>query len=290
MSGGQIVSSGYRNPYTDPIALDAERLLLRTVVSTLKHHPAVGLWNLGNEPDLFAWPPNAETGRAWVREMTTLIRSLDERHPITCGLHVASLGLDNGLRIDHVFGETDVAVMHAYPMYIPWLQNPLDPDLVPFTCALTSALCRKPTLMEEFGGCTAQPGQPSFEWEWTAYGERRKQFMAAEDDLAAYLEAVLPKLVEVGATGALVWCFADYALELWDKPPCAESRHERFFGLVRPDGSLNPHAQTLKNFAATNPTVKPASKRVSLPVSPDEFYQNPFLHLAPLYEQFPSDS
>ena len=34
--------------------------------------------------------------------------------------------------------------------------------------------------------------------------------MASEEDLAAYLEQVLPRLVEVGAPGAMIWCFADY--------------------------------------------------------------------------------
>lgn len=286
VSGGQIVSSGYRNPYTDPLALDAERLLLQTVVGALKDHPAIGMWNLGNEPDLFARPPNAETGRVWVRQMVTAIRELDSSHPITCGLHTDNLLQDNGLRADHVFGETDVAVMHAYPMYSAVARQPLDPDYVPFTCALTTALCGKPTLMQEFGGCTAPPGQPSFIWEWTGYGQPIKQFMASEEDLAAYLEAVLPKLVEVGATGALTWCFADYVPELWDKPPCSESRHERFFGLVRPDGSLKPHAAALQKFAATKPTVKPANKRVDLGMTADEYYCAPTENLRRLYTQF----
>ncbi len=73
VSEGRVVNSGYRNPYTDQQALEAERLLIKTVVSELHDHPAIGVWNLGNEPDLFAEPPDAEAGRAWVREMTNLI-------------------------------------------------------------------------------------------------------------------------------------------------------------------------------------------------------------------------
>jgi endo-1,4-beta-mannosidase len=122
-------------------------------------------------------------------------------------------------------------------------------------------------------------------WEWTAYGLPKKQFMASEEDLASYLAAVLPKLVEVGATGALVWCFADYIPELWDRPPCLESRHERFFGLVRPDGSLKPHAQALKDFAATQPVVKPAMRRVELDITLEEYYQEPVRHAVRLYRQ-----
>lgn len=282
---GQAIGGSYRNAYTDATALDAERLTLRTIVGALKDHPAVWMWNLGNEPDLFAWPPGA-AGRAWVREMVGLIRELDPAHAITFGLHIDSLHRDNGFRIDQVYAETDVAVMHSYPMYTPWAQGPLDPDFVPFTCALTSALCGKPTLMEEFGGCTTAPGQPSDYWEWTRYGQPMRQFMAAEDALAEYLAAVLPRLVAVGATGALVWCFADYIPELWDKPPCDESRHERFFGLVRPDGSLKPHAQVLKDFSATQPIVQPAARQVTLNVSPDEYYRAPLEHITRLYTQF----
>lgn len=227
VSGGRVVQRGYRNPYTDPTALEAEALLLRTVVGALKDHPAVGVWNLGNEPDLFAWPPNAAAGRAWTRRMTQAIHEIDPRHPVTCGMHVDSLVRDNGLRVDQVFAETDFATMHAYPMYAGWARGPLDPDFVPYTCALTAA-----------------PGEASRMWRWMAYGKPRQQFMASEDELANYYAEVLPRLVEVGVTGALAWCFADYAPELWDKPPCAESRHERFFGLVRSDGTLKPQPHT----------------------------------------------
>src|SRR5690606_32073141 len=196
-----VFDGGYRNMFSDPLCLEAERLLLRTVVGNLKDHPGIWAWNLGNEPDLFAFPPDASSGRAWVREMTSLIREIDGKHPVTCGLHIASLMQDNGLRVHDVFGECDFSVMHAYPMYSNLAKSPLDTDFVPFTCALTAALSGKKVLMEEWGGCTAPAGEPSTVWEWTAYGSPRKQFMASEEALAEYVAGVLPKLVEVGATG-----------------------------------------------------------------------------------------
>jgi endo-1,4-beta-mannosidase len=286
VSGGQVVQRGYRNPFTDPLARQAERLLLSTVVGALRDHPAIGLWNLGNEPDLFAWPPNAAAGRAWVREMTQLIHTLDSRHPVTCGLHVANLLQDNGLRVTEVFAETDVAVMHAYPMYGMLARSPLDPDFVPFTCALTAALCGKPVLMEEFGGCTAPPGRGSYMWRWLANHLPRVQFMASEEAMAEYLVGVLPRLVAVGATGAVLWCFADYAAELWDRPPCDLARHERHFGLVRPDGSLKPHAQVLKDFAATHPMVQKPARQVALPFMPARFYSAAGRNTLWLYRAF----
>lgn len=63
-----------------------------------------------------------------------------------------SLIEDNGLRVNDIFSEVDIPVMHGYPMYADWATGPLDPDFVPYLCALTTALCGKPTLMEEFGG------------------------------------------------------------------------------------------------------------------------------------------
>ncbi|NTW11946.1 MAG: cellulase family glycosylhydrolase [Anaerolineales bacterium] len=258
VSAGKPTDQGYRNMFHDEMALNAERLLLKTVVGALKDHPGVWMWNLGNEPDLFAWPDTSEEGATWTKEMVGLVKEIDQKHPVTVGLHGDGLHRDNGLRIDKVYAHTNVAVMHSYPMYTPWARQPLDPDFVPFTCAVTSALCGKPVLMEEFGGCTAQPGDPSHVMYWTeTNGHEREQFMAGEDDFAEYIRQVLPNLQHSGATGAMTWCFADYVPELWDLPPCQNAQHERWFGLVRPDGSLKPHAKVIQEFAKTNPQVQP---------------------------------
>lgn len=289
LTQGKLVPDGnYANMFTDPVALEAERLLLRTVVSRLKGHPGVWMWNLGNEPDLFAWPETAAQGRAWTREMVSVIKEIDPHTPVTLGLHGGDVDMDTGLRVNDVFAETDVAVMHAYPMYTEWVRSPLDPDHVPFMTALTAHLAGKPALMEEFGGCTNLPGQPSETWKWQGYGMERTQFMASEEDLAEYIRQVLPRLQESGATGAMVWCFADYIEELWNIPPCVDSRHERHFGLVRPDGSLKPHAEVMRQFAATNPHVKPIPDYAKFPgLNPDEYYPKKiYENLGPVFQEY----
>lgn len=284
VSGGQIVDGWYRNYFTDPLAHSAQRLLISTIVAEYHNHPGVWMWNLGNEPDLFAIAPMQEIGAAWVREMVDLIKSLDPVHPVTVGLHVASLFGTQAMRIDKAFNITDVAVMHSYPMYVPWTHSPLDPQYVPFTCALTTALCGKPTLMEEFGGCTSLKGQPSETWEWMQLGKPHTQFMASEDDFAVYIHDTLPNLIDAGATGAMLWCYADYSEDLWDKPPLVNYKHERHFGLVRPDGSIKPHAQVIKDFAATQPTVQPARRTVH--INADEYYADPNGHVQRLYQDY----
>jgi endo-1,4-beta-mannosidase len=288
VSGGRVVDSAYRNMFHDPVALAAERLLLETVVREFHEHEAIWMWNLGNEPDLFAYPHSARDGSAWASEMSDLVRSIDPGHPVTTGLHTANLFTDNGLRVDGVFATAEVAVMHGYPMYIPWARDDLDPDFVPFLCALTTALSGRPCLAEEWGGCTAPQGTDSATWEWTSYGQDRTQFMAGEEVFADYVAATLPRLVDVGATGALLWCFADYATELWDRPPCdaAGAKHERHFGLVRPDGTLKPHAGVLEAFAATKPSVREPVRTVELEMTADEYYLDPGTHAQRFYESW----
>jgi endo-1,4-beta-mannosidase len=287
VSQGKPVSQGYHNMFHHEEAIQAERLLLESVVSLLKDHNGVWMWNLGNEPDLFAWPRSSEEGAAWVKQMVDLIKNIDPDHPVTIGLHGDSLHRDNGLRIDQAYQHTDVAVMHSYPMYTPWARQPLDPDFVPFTCAVTAALAGKPVLMEEFGGPTAQPGEASYIMKWTeTNGREREQFMASEEDFAEFIRLTIHKLHDSGATGAMVWCFADYVPELWDLPPCNNSQHERFFGLVRGDGSLKPHARVIQEFAASNPQVKPMPDYAKFELDPDEFYKNPVSFLLDLYPRY----
>ncbi|HEY3523637.1 MAG TPA: glycoside hydrolase family 2 TIM barrel-domain containing protein, partial [Candidatus Limnocylindrales bacterium] len=283
---GRTVRGGYRNPYTDPIALEAERLLVATVVRALRDHPAIWLWNLGNEPDVFARPPDAATGAAWTRTLYAAIRELDPGHPVTTGLHGGDLVEDVGLRIDQILGPADVATMHPYSMYADWAADPLDPEFAAFCAAVTGALADRPVLVEEFGLCTAPPGRLTHEVEITVAGRTRRQLMASEEDAAAFIAETLPRLVEVGATGALMWCFADYDRSLWRRPPLVDARHERFFGLVRPDGSLKPHAEVLRAFAATAPIVRPVPPAVRFDFDPDAFYRDPLAMLAPLYAAF----
>ena len=275
------------NTYTEPSVLAAEDLLLRTVCGELKDHPAVWGYSLGNEPDLFCRPPTAEVGRAWVRDRVRTIKSADPNHLALIGLHTASIDTDCGLRVDHIAAETDVSVMHGYPIYHPLARKPLDPDYVPFTCAVTAALAGRPVLYEEFGVNTNWPDGPS-QWvdmpQWD--GTVRRAFFASEDEAAEYYAGVLPRLQRVGALGAFCWCFPDYHNTLWDRPPCDYQWHERFFGLWRADGSLKPMGKVVGEFAKAKPKVQAAEKTVKLPVSPDEYYSAPARHLPRMYGDF----
>ena len=102
----------------DEMVICAEELLIRTVVTRLKGHPGVGIWNLANEPDLvYLLTTSPSASSLWVTRLSNLIRSIDPVTPITCGLHAPSLREDVGFHVDEVFDSLDCAVMHGYPMY-----------------------------------------------------------------------------------------------------------------------------------------------------------------------------
>jgi hypothetical protein len=176
----------------------------------------VGLWNLSNEPDLVSHPTTSKIGEKWVKRLANLIRKIDPVTPITCGLHTPSLREDVGFRVDEVFEDLDVVVMHGYPMYAPgWANHPLDPLFVPGLCALTSELVEKPkehtstentekvrpVIAEEFGGCTQSSSGTLC---WSSYGQERAQFMASEEEFADYLRSVIAILMEQGVIFSLL--------------------------------------------------------------------------------------
>ena len=275
------------NPYTEPFVLDAERLQLQTVCAALRDHPAIWAWSLGNEPDLFVQPPSSAAGRDWMHEMVAAIRDVDPEHPVLIGLHGASVHGDVGLRIDHAAAETDISAMHGYSIYDSLVRTPLDPDLVPFTAALTASLAGRPVLYEEFGVNTQLPDGPSH-WEelpvWD--GGTRRVYFASEADAAAHYAAVLERLHALGCIGAFAWCFGDYEAHLWDRPPCDLQTHERFFGLYRADGTLKPMGAVIRDFATSAPVIREPAIQLDLPMSADDFYADPNRHLPGLYAAY----
>jgi endo-1,4-beta-mannosidase len=127
-------------------------------------------------------------------------------------------------------------------------------------------------------------------WRWQTKERTFDQVMLSEETLAQHLEEVLPRLVEIGATGAMVWCYADYHEDLWNRPPCDKQRHERHFGLVRPDGSLKPHADVIREFIASGPLISEPSARARIELDGEAFYADPSAALPELFAAFKAAS
>ena len=85
----------------------------------------------------------------------------------------------------------------------------------------------------------------------------------------------------------MLWCYADYASELWDDPPFDVAEHERFFGLWRADGTAKPAARHLARYHDVQ--VRPARSAASwIDLDPSRFYEDPLASLRHLYERYPA--
>jgi endo-1,4-beta-mannosidase len=286
--------------FSDPTVLRSQSMLVETCARALSGEDAIRAFDLANEIDDAQRPRTRDAGWLWASLLANTIRRVAPGTPIQIGAHLPSLTTESYMRVDDVGEVADEDLMHAYPLYYTGARSFLDPELVPFSCALTAGLSgrgRRP-LMQEFGLCTAPAGAPGQTITDDFLGRPLKQYLASEEEAAEYYDAVLQRLAGIGAAGAYAWCYGDYDSRLFNREPLAAAVRERTFGLVRADGSEKPMAAVFRNFrkrrdadARSGSQMGAAVPRV-LDVSADEYYRAPGKHFARLYakwvEQRPS--
>ncbi len=282
--------------FSDPVILRSQALLVETCARALSGDESIRAFDLANEIDEAQRPQSRDAGRLWASLLANTVRRAAPGTPIQIGAHLPSLTTANNMRIDDLAAIADEDVMHAYPLYCDAARSFLDPELVPFSCALTAALAGsgRPTLMQEFGLCTAVAGAAGQTITDDFLGRPRSQYLASEDEAAVYCDAVLEGLVRTGAAGAYAWCYGDYNPRLFDRPPFATAVRERTFGLVRSDGSEKPAADVFRKLRKRRDagTLVRAAAAVPcvLDISPDEYYRAPEAHFERLYASWLSRS
>ena len=278
--------------FADPAMLSSQAQLVETCAAALAGDDAIRAFDIANEIDDAQRPQSRDAARRWASVLTAAVKGAAPGVPIQIGTHLPSLTTDNNMRVDDLATIADEDVMHAYPLYSEFARSFLDPELVPFSCALTAGLAgsgRAP-LMQEFGLCTALPGAAGHTIVDDFLGSPRSQYLASEDEAATYYDSVLEGLVRTGAAGAYAWCYADYHPRLFDSPPFTSAVRERTFGLVRPDGSEKPAAGAFRLFRKRRDSGPLTRKRLGvasvLDESADEYYRDPSSNFARLYESW----
>ena len=266
-----------RNWYSDAGIVAAQERLARAVATALCGHPAIWLWDLGNENSNCTIPPDAAAGDEWLERMTGALRTCDPGRPITVGTHMEDLENDRRMGPADVARHCEVVSMHGYPAYTEWADGPADDQLLPFLALVTGWLAGgAPVLFEEFGLPTGLPGG-------TGTGR-----LADEQAAAAYTGRALDGLRRSGCTGALLWCFADYVPALHGRPPFDEASHERSFGLWRSDGSAKPAVAEITQRVGRRRLRGPA-QLAWLDIGLDEFADDPGRQLPRLYRRYRQD-
>jgi endo-1,4-beta-mannosidase len=276
--------------FSDPTILRTQAMLVETCARALGGDDSIRAFDLANEIDDAQRPRTRDAGWLWASLLANTIRRVAPGTPIQIGVHLLSLTTENYIRVDDVGEIADEDLMHAYPLYYDGARSFLDPELVPFSCALTAELSgrgRRP-LMQEFGLCTAPRGSPGQTITDEFLGKPLRQYLASEEEAAAYYDAVMQRLVNTGATGAYAWSYGDYDSRLFDREPLALAVRERTFGLVRADGSEKPAADVFRKFRQRRDagTLGKAIVPKVLDVTADEYYRAPGKHFARLYEKW----
>lgn len=276
--------------YSDPTLLRSQALLVGTCARALAGDSSIRAFDLSNEIDDALCPPSRDAGWLWTALLAAAVRRAAPGVSIQVGAHLPSLTTNTHLRIDDLAGIADEDCMHAYPLYCDVARDFLDPELVPFSCALTAELAaaNRPPLMHEFGICTAPQGSPGRTITDDFLGRSLPQYLASEAEGAQYYETVLERLAATGAAGAYAWCYGDYDPRLFGRAPFATAIRERSFGLVRADGSEKPAAEVVRRFAkhlAHGQVAFGVAPKV-LDVTVDAYYAEPARHFRRLYARW----
>jgi len=268
IADGRVTRRAIADFYTGEL-LEAQRTFVRVLGERVRDHPAILVWDLGNEFSNLRVPASADDAAHW---SAALAHDLFESSnlPVTGGTHGEDLSQDRNLRLSSLCEPWKFATMHGYPAYSSFARGTADPEVVPFLFELSETFSDKSVLFSEFGNPACAPGSPVSEIP-----------CLDEREMAEYARAVLERLQARGALGALWWCWSDYAPELAAEPPFDEAPHEFRFGIVRNDGSEKPVAKVLGEFARRRlPLALPADRTpldearfyAALPLSIDAAY------------------
>jgi endo-1,4-beta-mannosidase len=254
-----------RNWFTDGDVARAQERLAREAASALRGHPALWAWDLGNENSNVCVPRTHEQGRAWLHRVNAGLRSGDPACRVTIGLHMEDLEQDRRIGPSEAAEVSDFLCMHGYPLYASWARSTTDPALPAFLAGVTRWLGGRDVFFEEFGMPTRTSGE--------------------EDAADVFVAESLDALYETGTLGAMLWCFSDYAADIWDRPPLDIAPHERFFGLWRADGTAKPAARNLARYRGVERrTPEPSMDWIDIDRA--RFYDAPLANLRHLYGRY----
>lgn len=277
-SQGRLSYRLIRNWYHDQLVSEAQLFQAAEVSRALAGHPAVRVYDLGNENSNCCVPAERQQGREWLSQMRDCILAHHPGSYVTLGMHAEDLEEDRHIWPQDAACSCDFLCMHGYPFYLSWAA-PEDVYVLPFLGIITAWLGGKPVLFQEFG-VPSQTGQE---------GQRLDQVAAipcwTEQRSETYYQRAVRLLWEAGMLGAFGWCFADYHHDLYKYPPLNENIHERYFGLTRWDGSVKPALRMLGN------TREIPVQNTSVPEwleneDRDHFYDQPQFNLSRLFAQY----
>jgi endo-1,4-beta-mannosidase len=233
MSGRLFLPPAFsnRNPITDPLVIQWEVRFVRHFVETLKGHPAIAAWDLGNECNVMGQNPTSEQAWLWTASITNAIRSADPSRPIVSGMHslAAEPGQPWGIRDQAEL--TDFLTTHPYPIFTPHIVRDPANTLRPILHATAESL-----FYADIGG------KPCFAEEMGTTGP----YILADSLTEDFARASLFSLWAHDCRAALWWCAFDQTH--LENAPYDWCPVEHELGLLTRDRLPKPNLQAFADF------------------------------------------
>jgi endo-1,4-beta-mannosidase len=195
---------------------------LKGIVGPFVNDDRVLAWDVYNEPDFSeSWQSGKQSAFIyWLRDMAQLVHDIDNRHPVTVGVGIYSdLWLPAG-DSSTILSFSDFVAFHCY-------------DAGALTAQITAikAHTGEPVLLEEMGWPTSLGGEAPI--PNAIYDEPTQTFLYT---------TMLNAGKAANIAGIMQWTLWDY----WGSDTAFVPGHERFFGLVKADGTFKPAAGIFK--------------------------------------------
>ncbi len=182
-----------------------------TIVSTLKNHNALLAWDIKNEPNLDFESRGREHVMAWLDTMIDLVKSVDQKHPVT-------IGWSNAESANLLKDKLDLITFHYY--------EDLD-DLEKTYQDLKLDIPNKPIAITEFG-------MSSYNGIWNPFGN-------SEKDQEAYHKKAqhIFRNNDLSFMSWTLYDFVDIPKEVVGRLPWRK-RAQRHFGFINQNGETKP--------------------------------------------------
>jgi hypothetical protein len=223
-----------RNLLTDPLAIKWQVRFVRYFVRTLKDHPAIAAWDLGNECNCLAPLKDRSEAWNWSNAIASAIRLEDPARPVISGMHSLHLDPAQPWQITDQAELTDILTTHPYPLFTPQCNR--EPfNTMRNTLHATAESC----LYADIGG------KPCLPEEVGCLGP----MVCSEERAAEYLRSALFSCWAHDLRGLLWWCAFDQ--DHLTHAPYDWVALERELGVFRSDGSPKPVADVFEQFNRT---------------------------------------
>ncbi|WP_396600828.1 glycoside hydrolase family 2 TIM barrel-domain containing protein [Algibacter sp. R77976] len=182
-----------------------------TIVNAVKNHNALLAWDIKNEPNLDFESRGRDLVVAWLDNMIDLVKSVDDKHPVT-------IGWSNTQSASILKDKVDVISFHYYEDL-----NKLDDALK----TLKTEIPNKPLVLQEFG-------VSSYRGLWNPFGN-------SEEDQANYHKKIQEHISE-NHLQFMSWTLYDFTKipkEVVGRLPWRK-RAQEHFGFIDQNGETKP--------------------------------------------------